>query len=209
MARYILHGHFLSGPTYKVALMLSLAQADWRFRLVDLRAGAHKSPEFLEMNRFGQVPALEDGDLTLCQSGAILEHLAIQTGRLGGTGQAEQARAREWIFWSFDVLSPGIFRSRAINAGFMKAGDEVKAHYHAMAERALGTLDAWLAGRGWLGGGDAPTIADVDVAAVLHYAGDAGFDLADRQALKSHLDRVRALPGYLSPDGLQAKAQQG
>jgi glutathione S-transferase len=53
-----LYGHELSGNSYKAKLMLSLLGLDYEWIKVDLLAGAHKQPEFLALNSFGQVPVL-------------------------------------------------------------------------------------------------------------------------------------------------------
>src|SRR6185369_3396894 len=66
MSKLTLYGIWLSGPTYKAGLALSLMGQPFAYKHVDLRAGAHKQPEYLAINRFGQVPALVDGDLKLC-----------------------------------------------------------------------------------------------------------------------------------------------
>src|SRR6185369_6631737 len=126
-SRFTLHGLWLSGPTYKVALMLSMCGEAYAYRHVDLRAGQQKTPEFLALNRYGQVPVLVDGELTLCQSGSILEHLAATLGKFGGDGEIEKARAREWLFWEFDKLSPNIYRARAVKRGFFKFEESVMA----------------------------------------------------------------------------------
>jgi glutathione S-transferase len=60
---------------------LSLLGQDFAYKHVDLRASAHKKPEYLAINRFGQEPALVDGDLKLCQSGSILLYLADKSAR--------------------------------------------------------------------------------------------------------------------------------
>ena len=101
---FTLYGIALSGPTYKAALMLNLCGEPFSYRHVNLREGAHKKPEFLAVNRFGQVPALVHGALTLCQSGAILEYLAETLGKFGGTDAPTRQRAREWLFWDADRL---------------------------------------------------------------------------------------------------------
>src|SRR6266849_1425305 len=125
--RFTLYGHQLSGPTYKVALMLALSGEPFSYHHVDLRAGAHKQPDYLAKNRFGQVPSLVDGDLKLCQSGSILLYLADKFGKMGGKTAEEKARVREWLFWEFDRLAPNVYRPRAIKRGFMKADDNVYA----------------------------------------------------------------------------------
>jgi hypothetical protein len=61
-SRFTLHGLWLSGQTYKVALMRSMCAEAYAYRHVDLRAGRHKTPEFLALNRYGRVPVLRDGD---------------------------------------------------------------------------------------------------------------------------------------------------
>ncbi|HYD65400.1 glutathione S-transferase N-terminal domain-containing protein [Azospirillum sp.] len=79
-----LHRHPLSGHAHRVELMLSLLRLPCEPVDVDLRAGAHKRPEFLAKNPFGQVPVIEDGDVTLADSNAILVYLAL---RYDGTGR--------------------------------------------------------------------------------------------------------------------------
>ena len=84
MSKMTLYGIWLSGPTYKAGLALSLMGQAFAYKHVDLRAGAHKQPDYLAVNRYGQVPALVDGDLKLCQSGSILIYLADKFGKMGG-----------------------------------------------------------------------------------------------------------------------------
>ncbi len=199
--RYTLHGVFQSGPTYKVGLMLSLCGQKFAYRHVALREGAHKQPEFLALNRFGQVPCLVDGTLALCQSGAILEHLATTTGKLGGRSAAERTRAREWIFWDFDRLAPPIYRSRAIRRGFRTEAPDVAAYWQRLGDEALDVLEAELDGRDWLAG-NGPTIADVDVYGVVTYAPEGGFDLGRRPRISAWLRRVEGLRGFGSAQQL-------
>jgi glutathione S-transferase len=59
-----LYGHEISGNSYKVQLMLSLLNLDYEWIKVDLMAGTHKSPKYLAMNPYGQVPLLVDGALS-------------------------------------------------------------------------------------------------------------------------------------------------
>lgn len=77
------------------------------------RFGGNDTPEFLAMNPFGRVPVLQDGDLTLFESPAILRYLVAKygAGRLNagpiGDAWAEWAKnemAREFIrgvFWPY------------------------------------------------------------------------------------------------------------
>ena len=75
-----LYGYELSGNTYKVELLLNLLGLEYEFVRVDLMAGAHKKPDFLALNPFGQVPVLVDGDRVLQDAQAILTYLGTVYG---------------------------------------------------------------------------------------------------------------------------------
>ncbi len=195
MSKMTLHGIWLSGPTYKAGLALSLLGQSFAYKHVDLRAGAHKQPEYLAINRYGQVPALVDGDLKLCQSGAILLYLADKFGKMGGKTAEEKARVREWLFWEFDKLAANVYRPRAIKRGFMKAEDSVYTMYSNMANDALKVLDGALAKSQFLVGNDV-TVADVAVYGDVAYAEEAAIDLSPYANIKAWMSRVEKLPGF-------------
>ena len=56
-----LYRHPLSGHSHRAQLFLSLAGIPARLVDVDLMKGAHKQPDFLKLNVFGQVPVSDDG----------------------------------------------------------------------------------------------------------------------------------------------------
>jgi glutathione S-transferase len=67
-----LHRMTLSGQWHRVELFLSLLGLAYELVDVDLAKGEHKTPAFLALNPFGPVPVLQDGDVTLADSNAIL-----------------------------------------------------------------------------------------------------------------------------------------
>eukprot|EP01018_Ginkgo_biloba_P009478 Gb_04486 [translate_table: standard] len=96
-----LHGHPLSTCTSRVLACLNEKEvSDYEIVPVNLMAGAHKQPPFLALNPFGQIPALQDGDLTLFESRAIVKYLVKkyegQGTNLLGTTLAEQALVDQW-----------------------------------------------------------------------------------------------------------------
>ena len=205
-ARFTLHGVFLSGPTYKVGLFLSLAGESFDYVHVNLREGEHKQPPYLAKQRFGQVPLLVDGSngRHLIQSAAILEYLADTTGQFGGANLDERIAAREWLFWAWDSLTRGIYRPRGAKAGFRQFPPEVLAHYEAEGRAALKVLDENLAGRTWIVG-EGPTIADIALYGIVAYATQAGHDLTAHPNVSAWMGRVKELPGYAGPDDLLPK----
>ena len=65
----------LSGHSHKARLMLSLLKVPHERVTVSGAERAHKAPEFLAMNPFGQVPVLRDGDLVLRDSATLSDLL--------------------------------------------------------------------------------------------------------------------------------------
>jgi glutathione S-transferase len=193
---FTLHGIFLSGPSMKVGLMLRLCRQPFAYRHVDLRSGAQKQPAYLALNRYGVVPTLQHGGLNLCQSNAILEYLADTLGKFAGADATGRARVREWLFWDFDRLSPGIFRSRAIARGFYKADAAVAEAFRAAGEAGLAEVDKALGGSAFLTGAS-PTAADVACHVVVALAPEGGFDLARYGNIQAWSKRMAALPGMV------------
>ncbi|KAG8054019.1 hypothetical protein GUJ93_ZPchr0001g32880 [Zizania palustris] len=66
----------LSPNVVRVAAALNEKGLDFEIVPVDLTTGAHKQPEFLALNPFGQIPALQDGDEVLYESRAISRYIA-------------------------------------------------------------------------------------------------------------------------------------
>jgi len=196
-ARFELHGFAYSGPTYKVALTLSLMGEAFDYVHVNMMAGEHKQPPHLSRQRYGQVPLLIDRNngRHLCQSAAILEYLADMTGKFGGANLDERLQVREWLYWDFDRLASPLYKARVIKAGFRKAPPEVVEDCLQAAKAGLGVLETHLAGREWLVG-EGITIADADVYGVVTFAGEAGIDLADYPQVRAFTQRIEALPGF-------------
>lgn len=190
-----LYGIWLSGPAYKVALALSFLGIDYSYVHVNLREGEQKAPDFIALNRYGQVPVLKIDGLVLCQSSAIIEYLAARSGQLGGADAAQTARVREWQYWSADKLNGNLFGLRRHKRGFRSYEPAILRLFADEAAAALGTLEAHLSAHDWLAGGQV-TLADIDVFSAVWAAADAEVDLAAYPAVVAWQKRFSALPGY-------------
>jgi glutathione S-transferase len=71
-----LYFHPVSDHSHRVRLFLSILGIEAEIITVDLAKGAHKQPDFLQLNRFGQVLVLVDGNTVLSDSSSILVYLA-------------------------------------------------------------------------------------------------------------------------------------
>ena len=202
-ARYELYGLYLSGPAYKVALMLSLAHEPFDYVHVNLRAGEHKSDAFRAKSKFGQVPLLVDhsNGQHVVQSMVILDYLADKLGQFGGASLAERIEARQWMAWGWDRLSINLYRARAAKLGFRQLDPATLAVYEADGKAALEWLNDSLKGRTWLVG-DHVTMADIDLYGTVRYAPEGGFDLSAYPHVEAWMQHFEALDGFQQADVL-------
>lgn len=191
----------LSGNCYKVRLFLSLIGQPAERVSVDLGSGEHKRPAFLAINPLGQVPALEDGSLSLGDSQAILVYLArlYADEHWYPLDPISQGRIANWLSFAANEVrqGPGLARLGKL---FGVPIDE--AVVNAEAIQTLELLDSHLAEHRWLAQTTAPSIADVAVYPYIALAGDGGLDLTPYSHLHAWFARLRELPGYIGMQGL-------
>ena len=71
---------FGEGRGFRVVWLLEEMGLAYRLRPVDLLAGVEEDPEFLAINPGGFIPAIQDGDVTMVESIAIMEYLMARYG---------------------------------------------------------------------------------------------------------------------------------
>jgi glutathione S-transferase len=203
--RITLYGSFTSSSTYKPMLFLALARIAFSFRTVNLKTGKQNEPAYLEINRYGKVPALRHRGVTIVQSNVILDYLARVTGRFDGAGEQERWQAREWLSWEADAIQ-NVARVRHFSR-FRAVDPAVMAHFQPLAEEALTFMDRSLAGRDWLVGA-ACTIADIGCWGRMVFMGEGGMDIARWPNLQAWSRRLAAMPGFALPYDLIPKKDQ-
>ena len=188
-----------SGNAYKCALALTLADLDWEPVYVDFFKGEARSPEFRKINEMGEVPVLVDGDVTLTQSGVILDYISSKSGKLGGRSASERREILRWLFWDNHKLT-GYMATYRYYRTFTPAPDaHVQKHFRRRLDDFLSILDQHLKTNAFAIG-TRPTIADISMMAYLHYPADeTGYDLAtSHPAIHAWLGRMARLPGWKS-----------
>ena len=200
--RLTLFGSFTSSSSYKPMLYLALARLPFSFRTVNLKYGVQKQPEYLAINRYGQVPALRHRGLTIVQSNVILDYLARTTGHFAGATEQDQWTAREWLSWEADNIT-NVAKVRHYTR-FRTVDPAVMDYYRPLAEAAIGFVDAALAGRDWLVG-NAPTIADIGCWGRMVFMAEGGMSLDSRPHAAAWRDRLMAMPGFALPYDLIPK----
>ncbi len=201
-----LYHHPLSGHAHRARLFLSLLGVEHELVEVDLKSGAHKTPEFLAMNPFGQVPVLEDEGIFVSDSNAILVYAAKKAGRTDWLLEdpAGAAAIQRWLSVAAGEVAYGPAAARLITVFGAKFNpEEVIGRAHTL----LGRIESQLTGREWLVA-DHPTIADVAIYSYVARAPEGNVDLSGYPSVNALLRRVEALPGFVdfvqTPAGLAA-----
>jgi len=196
--KYKLHCYAQSGHAYKVALMLSLCEADWEPVFVDFFNGEQQSDEFQALNNMGEVPVLEAGDLVLTQSGVILDYLADAFESFDAASVPEHREIMRWIMFDNHKLTGDVSVLRWLRQ-FKKTGEtEVTRFLHARVLKALGILDNKVSEANFILG-EKPSIADISLCGYLYWPDEIGIDINDFPAVAAWLDRLSALPHWVHP----------
>ncbi len=191
-----LYRHPLSGHSHRVQLLLSLLGRPTELIDVDLRAGAHKQPQFLALNTFGQVPVIDDGGTIVADANAILVYLARKYG--GETWLPSDpvgaAAVQRWLSVAAGQIAFGPAAARLITVfGARFDPADVIGRAHAL----LKVMDGELRRRSFLAG-ELPSIADIACYTYIAHAPEGNVSLAEYPQVRAWLARVEALPGFVA-----------
>jgi len=196
-----LHGHPLSGHVHRVELFLSLLGLPFENITVDLACAEHKSAAFLALNPFGQLPVIEDGDLVLADSNAILVYLALTydaDAQWLPRDAIVAARVQRWLSVAAGQLAHGPAAAR-VAVVFGRPQEQAPRE---AAARLFALMDQQLATQPYLAAAH-PTIADVALYSYTAHAPEGGVSLAPYPQLRQWLARIEALPRFV---GMQRSA---
>ena len=201
----ILHGTELSGHAHRVELLLRMLDLPYRF--VAAPAAVRASPEFLALNPRGQIPVLQDADLTLADSNAILVYLAKRYAP-GSHWLPEEpaaaARVQRWLSIAAGEVMYGPATARMVTLWNMP-GDIKRAKQ--IAAVLLRFMNEHLKTRTFLAA-DHPTIADLACYSYVRHAPEGGIALREFESVLAWLRRVEGLahfkpiPPSPIPDGI-------
>jgi glutathione S-transferase len=203
----ILHDFELSGNCYKLRLLMSILNLPYDIVPVDFFPGReHKSDAFLRLNPFGQLPVLQDGDLTLSDSGAILAYLARKYDASGLWFPDDSAVTAEVLRWhavADDITATSSAARLALGYGYDFNIEKSQKGAH----RIFRIMDEHLwfgekEGRDWLCSPAHPTTADIACFPYVMLSEEGGISRQDYPALRRWTDRVRRVPGFTVMSGI-------
>jgi glutathione S-transferase len=150
---------------------------------IDTLRGESRTDEFLKLNPFGQVPAVdfEDGR-RLAQSNAIIRYLARDSDLVPRDAFAA-AQMDAWLFWEQYSHEPYVAVCRFQMVYLRKAACELDPNLVKRGYAALDQLEQQLSRSRYLLGEDF-SLADVALLAYTRLAHQGGFDLERHGAVR-------------------------
>jgi glutathione S-transferase len=167
-------------------------------------------PELRKVHPLGKSPVITDGDLTLAESGAILEYLVDRygQGRFVPLAESDRLRYRYWMHYAEGSAMPPLLLKLVFDRlAKTPAPFFVRPLLRQIAARAkssfiqpqidlhLDYVEGELAKSDWFSGDDF-TAADVQMSFPIEAAAARGGLDARRPRLKAFLERIRARPAY-------------
>ena len=195
----------------KVSIMLEEIGLPYEVHLVDFGKDDQKTAEFVSLNPNGKIPAILDPNgpggtpLGLFESGAILQYLAEETGKLLPSDPARRWQAIQWVHFQMGGIGPMFGQVGFFNkfAGKVFEDKRPLQRYVDEARRLLGVMDSHLAGRQWFMD-DEYTIADVSMLGWVRNI--IGFyEARDLVAF----DTLKNVPGWLARGLARPAVQRG
>jgi glutathione S-transferase len=204
--------HLNNSRSQRVLWLLEELEVPYEVKRYQRDATTMLAPASLKaVHPLGKSPVITDGDVTLAESGAIIEYLAgkYAGGRLlPPEGTPERLRCTYWMHYAEGSLMPPLLMSLIFNRvrtspmpffakpiargiadkvmnGFVSP--QIKLHLDYV-EGELGK-SAWFAG-------DAFSAADVQMSFPLEAAASRGGLDASRPKLMAFLERIHARPAY-------------
>jgi glutathione S-transferase len=194
----LLYGSTHSGHSYKVRSLLLLAGVAHEYRWIDIGLPRAERPAaFVAASKFGEVPVLVDDGRPLCQSNAILIHLARDRGLFCGQPEEWQS-ILEWLSWETNRIGFSVPNLRFALL-WQRQPPDVLAYLESRAVADLQVLDKVLSETEYLLP-SGPTIADISCSAYLFWLSQAGLSDEDHPNVRRWLLSLRNLPGWMHPD---------
>ena len=100
---------FAKGQVRDLRVRWALEEAGIDYQANCMSFSEKAQHDYLARQPFGQVPAYEDEEVQLFESGAIVLHIAEKSDALMPTDPAGKARARMWLIAALSSIEPFIF----------------------------------------------------------------------------------------------------
>lgn len=165
-----------------------------RFKLGD---AAMRAPDYLKVNPMGRVPTLQDGSITLSESGAIVQYLVARYGDgnlARDPASPDFPRYLQWLHYAEGMIMPPV---NIIVVETILLPPERRNQVNVdravkLVSRMLGAVNAALQGQDYLAGNF--SAADIMTGHACTVAARLGADLSDKPNVAAYIERLNARP---------------
>lgn len=144
----------------KPTILLEELGIPYEMKLIDLTKNEQFTPDFLRLSPNNKIPAIQDGSLTLFESGAILTYLAEKHGRFLPRDGELRYKTLEWVNWQMGGLGPMLGQLFYFGVRAKEKVPHAIDRFTEESIRLLGVMDKRLQEQPYLAGADY-TIADM------------------------------------------------
>ena len=163
------------------------------------RAPILAPPEYKALHPAGTAPVIQDGELTLAESGACVEYIAHRYG--GGKlflppTHPAYAEFLYWWHWSNATFQPTLGRAMAMRASGMPTDSLPSKLAHDRLSNGLRMLEARLAENQWLAGNEFTAADTMVVFSLSTFRYFFPYSLREHGNLLRYLERIASREGY-------------
>ena len=164
---------------------------DYGVRLLDQQ----RPPEYLLEQPFDQLPTYRDGEVHICESGAIVQYIGEKDERLLPRDPQSRFRAIQWTYAALNSVEPAILNVFAVTI-FYADEEWARLRRPGAEEFARGKLKRvadYLGSKDWLE--ERFTIGDLMMVSVLRMLRHTGL-VAEQPNLAAYVSRGEARPAF-------------
>ena len=161
-------------------------------KLVNLRKGEGRTPEFLKINPMGKLPALTHKGVTVTEAAAICAYLADLYADKGLAPAQNDPKRGVYYRWMF--FAPSCIEPMMLDRLGKVTRENATAAGHGDYERVMASIGQALASGPWLLG-DKFSAADVVMGSTLNFATMFGA-IPKEGRIKDYVERITARPAH-------------
>ena len=183
----------------RIVWLLEELGLDYDVEFLKLGDAAMRSPEYLKVHPMGRVPALVDGDVTLNESGAIVQYVLAKHG--GGRmapapDSADFAPYLQWLHFAEGMLMApvGTIVVETILLPPDRRNQTNVDRATKLLSRTLGAVEERLEGRDFLAGDFSG--ADIMTGHACTVSARLGADVSDKPNVQAYIERLEARPAF-------------
>ena len=156
-----------------------------------------RTPEYLKVHPLGRVPALEDGNLTIFESGAIVQYVLEKYGdgnMVPATGSIDYPIYLQWLHYAEGMIMPQV-NIIVVETIFLPEERRNQTNVDRATKlltRMLTAVDIHLQDRDFLAGEFSG--ADIMTGHACIVSGRLGADISDKPNIAAYIDRLEARP---------------